>query len=215
MSNEAVIRKIQKLLALATSSNEHEAKLAMEMAEKLLINHNIDMQQVKGYSADYDKVDAFTGRRFTTESKFAGFILREFFFVEVINCRNRRTGVSTLTFVGEKTNLQVATYVYDFLTAKFQQLFKEYQRESKCSVKARQSYYIGLYKGLKFQLAEARAAAQNERGLVLVADPNLPEQVRNLMGATTTQTQTVSARDVAARQRGEEQGRALKIARAI
>jgi hypothetical protein len=40
-----LIKRIQKLLALAGSDNENEAKAAMDMANRLLLKHNISLQE--------------------------------------------------------------------------------------------------------------------------------------------------------------------------
>jgi hypothetical protein len=47
MTNEDVLAKVAKLLALSTSPNEHEAAAAMEKAHSLLADHNLSMSQVK------------------------------------------------------------------------------------------------------------------------------------------------------------------------
>jgi hypothetical protein len=46
MENEAVIRKIQKLLELAVNPNEAEASLAMARAQELLAKYNLDFAMV-------------------------------------------------------------------------------------------------------------------------------------------------------------------------
>ena len=43
---EKIQEKIQKLIALATSSNPHEAKLARDKAEELLTKHNLSMRDI-------------------------------------------------------------------------------------------------------------------------------------------------------------------------
>lgn len=48
MENDNIVRKIQKLLALAQSSNEAEANLAMARAQELLAEYNLELAAVKG-----------------------------------------------------------------------------------------------------------------------------------------------------------------------
>jgi len=45
--NKAVVERVQKLLALAESTNQHEADLAMERAHALMKEHNLTMSQVE------------------------------------------------------------------------------------------------------------------------------------------------------------------------
>lgn len=51
MENHEVLEKIKKLIALATSPNEHEAALAMEKASKLLEKHNLSMADLQSHKA--------------------------------------------------------------------------------------------------------------------------------------------------------------------
>ncbi|MDQ6805140.1 MAG: DUF2786 domain-containing protein [Actinomycetota bacterium] len=46
MSTENVIERVRKLLALAGSSNEHEAALAAEKAQELMLRHGLGLAQV-------------------------------------------------------------------------------------------------------------------------------------------------------------------------
>src|SRR5580700_1722926 len=46
VSTEYVIERVRKLLALAGSSNEHEAALAAEKAQELMLRHGFDLAQV-------------------------------------------------------------------------------------------------------------------------------------------------------------------------
>jgi len=45
---EAIIRKVEKLLALGTSSNEHEAASAVAKAQDLMEAYGLAMEQVTG-----------------------------------------------------------------------------------------------------------------------------------------------------------------------
>lgn len=102
MNHEELIKKIQKLLALATSPNENEAKLAATKAQELLTLHNLNMQQVEGAVFDYEELEVGERRkRAPMEHRFVAAILDRFFFVEVITTRNRKTGVS-FSLVGER-----------------------------------------------------------------------------------------------------------------
>src|SRR5579884_2145941 len=44
--DETIIEKIQKLLALSTSSNEHEAALALAKAQNMLLQYNLSLEEV-------------------------------------------------------------------------------------------------------------------------------------------------------------------------
>ncbi len=220
--NNAILAKIQKLLALATSPNEHEARAAAAKAEELLVGHNLDMQTVMSAELDYDKVNAFEGARMRVESKFINSIVTEFFFVKAISTRTKASRYSdrkasvSVCFIGEKTNVQVAIFIHDFLTRKFPECFAQFQKETGASAKSRQSYYLGLYRGLREQLEAARSKVESERSLVLVADPRLDKAVMNLVGKTVPgRAAKIDARDYEAIQAGIETGKKLNLARGL
>jgi len=50
MIDDKIKDKIKKLLALSTSSNEHEAALSLKMANDLLSKHNLEMKDLSGDS---------------------------------------------------------------------------------------------------------------------------------------------------------------------
>lgn len=52
-SMEQVVEKIQKLLALANSDNENEAKLASKKAHELMIKYNLSASEVEMINKEY------------------------------------------------------------------------------------------------------------------------------------------------------------------
>jgi hypothetical protein len=79
-----VLERVAKLLALAESSNEHEAQAAMSAAQKLLLKYNLDTAVPKGGRAyGFRHVGRATGRVSEAERLLAA-ILGEHFFVQVI-----------------------------------------------------------------------------------------------------------------------------------
>ncbi|BDE02465.1 DUF2786 domain-containing protein [Pasteurella multocida] len=51
-SNEKLLKKIKKLLALSKSNNPHEAAKALEMAQKLMAEHNVNSIDVEISESD-------------------------------------------------------------------------------------------------------------------------------------------------------------------
>lgn len=54
--DEKLVKKIQKLLALSESSNEHEAQSAMLKAQELLIKHKLSLKEVKEFKTYNDSI---------------------------------------------------------------------------------------------------------------------------------------------------------------
>lgn len=189
---DKVIDKIKKLLALATSPNEHEASLAAQRAHELLVKYNLDMQEVKDRPpSNYGEevVDKRTFRR--TEDKFINGILERHFFVQVYSFRQRgpfyRQNRSKSSWyethtvlVGTKANIEIASYIRAFLVDKFYQLWIDYKTRTKCAPREQQSYYAGLKAGLSDKLTVQKSKIENERGLVLKEDPELQAIIKNM-----------------------------------
>jgi len=221
--NKSVTEKIKKLLALATSSNEHEAKLAAAKANKLLIKYNLTMQDVD-FSEEKRNYEnkTFTAPKRSVEDKFIFVILNSHFFVDVVIGRgatyftksgNRRTEFK-YHFVGEEVNVEIAKYVHNFLTMKFKDLFNEFKKG--CDGKPdRRAYYAGLQAGLNEQLSATRKEVTEETGLVVVPDPGLEKFKFSEFGRLGSKQFSGYGNDAASREAGHEQGKKLKIARGL
>lgn len=174
MNKDQVIRKIEKLLALANSTNEHEARLAAERANVLLVKFNLSMQEL-GQDSVYKEKIVFRGRVRTNESMYITSILVEHFFVKIIRDVSGRGKDRELKWVlvGEESNVQIAEYVFGFLQHQFEQCWKQYKKETGATTKSRQAYYIGLHNGLNEQLKQKRKAVEQEMGLTVVPDAGL------------------------------------------
>lgn len=212
-----IIDKIKKLLALATSPNENEAKAAAAKAQSLLTHHNLDLQQVKDYVPEYELEQVTLLSKLTLEHKISASILREFFFVEVYSERQRRDGkaATSVKMFGTPENVEVGQYIYDFLVHKLAQLWKEYGKQNYVRGSSRNSFMMGFYYGLKEQLNQARQAAQTERGLVLVRDSRMQLELRNKVGHISRRTEKRGVADEQALEAGREQGKTVRIAKAI
>ncbi len=80
--DQKVLEKIQKLLALTSSSNEHEARLAAERASELLTKYNLTASQLPSTDNEYQKTEVARKRRLSPEDRYITGILCEYFFVE-------------------------------------------------------------------------------------------------------------------------------------
>lgn len=209
--NEAILSKIQKLLSLATSPNEHEAKLAAEKANEMLIRHNIKMQDIQQYESKYIRHDLAIQAKSETENKWVLSILKKHFFVEPVYSRDRRTKQTTIYLLGEETNIQVASYVYEYLMRQFYDLWREYKFQHDAPTNQKQSYYMGLYTGLNEQLSSRLEKVQTETGLILRRDPKLDEMVKDFKKSSFN----VNASDQKAIDQGYEAGKSIQIKRGI
>jgi hypothetical protein len=218
---DAIVLKIQKLLSLANSDNEHEARLAAEKASELLLRHNLSMAEVRRTSADYTKGVVRESSWTPTEEKYVLSLITAHFFVRGIREGTGRRGENgkrekRIVLLGTPTNVEIATYMYEFLMREFRLLWQAYKKANGAQEGSRASYYFGLYQGLHAQLDARRAAVQAETGLVVREDTALSAYLREQFGeARTARKQTVNARDAAALAAGTETGRQLNLRRGI
>lgn len=219
--DKILIEKVSKLLSLATSSNEHEARLATEKASELMIKHNISMQQVGELSdEEYESKDVFKGKVLPFEAHWAMMTVREHFFVEAIYRRARKPKYwggaqpATVYFIGTQTNVKVAEYVFDFLKKKFKELWKEYQRDNDAPHSSKGSYYAGLVVGLDQQLSLRRQTIEQDKAMVLVRDPKLDLMVDKFHGKTKETSMSYDT-DYDAMSAGQEDGRNIKIQKGL
>jgi hypothetical protein len=175
------LRRVQKLLALATSANRHEAEAAMAAANTLLLRYNLELPQggpPLGYGA----------RRLGTSAaalpldwKLVGAILAEFFFVECIwtttyNPRRDRHE-RVLEVMGSEANLEMAGYVHDFLHASTDRLWRLEHRALDLPGSRKREYTAGVLLGFRDKLRQERKR-NAEVGLVWLGDADLHRFVR-------------------------------------
>lgn len=157
------ITRINKLLSLATSANEHEAALAMEKASQLMARYNL--RQI-----EEDDQSAFTTRIINTrcqrlegwQRKICAILLR-FFHVKVVLSSlydpMDDTHHKTIELFGRRENVIIAEYCHTFLAAKIASLWRQNRgRMGGKGLRARNSYYLGLLQGFYDKLNSRESA---------------------------------------------------------
>ena len=169
-----VLRRIRRLLALADSPNLHEAEAAMNEARRLMLLHNVDAAAAAcadGYG--YRHVGPVKARSEIGERILAG-ILGRHFFVSVIWIPSYRAEICRRGYVlelcGTPANLEVAEYVYAFLTDTARRLWREHKRALGIrSEQDRRRYCAGVMTGFDEKLRAGERVSQSQ-GLVRHAD---------------------------------------------
>lgn len=177
---DRVLARIAKLLALAESPSQHEAETAMKVAQRLMLKYNLEQAALPRAPDDrhysFRTLGKPTGRVSEAERTIA-LVLREHFFVEVIwvpvwrPLENKRGSV--LEISGTPANLDMASYVYAFLTHAGERLWREHKRAQRIGGdRDRRSYVAGVMSGFYAKL-EAEKKAQQREGLVWLGDAEL------------------------------------------
>lgn len=208
---EKIIEKIQKLLRLSESSNQHEAERAATKAQELMLKHNIEMRQVENHDSEYVNKTTDKFKREPQGMKYVNAILTKYFFVQIV--RSKRHDGNYDNIVGEKGNVDTALYVRDFLKNTFKKLWDEYRKETGAGARSRESFYYGIYNGLVDKLEAQKQETEAKYDLVLVDDPKAEEKVRELFGKLRSGgRRRVNNRDSQAFGAGKAQGQSLNIA---
>jgi hypothetical protein len=231
VSESRIVEKVRKLLALANSENEHEARAAAERAQRLMTKHNLDMQSV-GYKDEGITEEAFAEADYLFHPRqyFVIWVVQEHFNVSCFQNREvdvdratgrarrdgqgRRRFLKRMVFVGRQSNVAVAKDVYSFLDDSFKRLWAAYMRETGTTTGGQKSFFSGLQAGLDIQLGSARKQVEQENALVLVPDADL-DAYMDAKKLSKGNALAGSRHDAAAYKRGVEEGKKLKIRRSV
>ncbi len=177
-----VLRRIRKLLALAQSPNEHEARLAAARAQRLMLEHNLE-QGDAGVALPYlSRQLGPVRRRFQAHEKMLAGLLGEHFFVVCIwmNGFDVQRGMSGryLEISGTSDNLDMASFVHGFLLETGERLWREHKRSQGILGDAeRRRFLAGVVYGFGEQL-RGQARQNQEEGLIWLGDPRLEDYYR-------------------------------------
>ncbi len=141
-----ILNKIQKLLALSTSSNEHEAELAMVKSQQLLLKYNLDARYISTNEEEYFVLKRVMKRKREDAKMRAISKILETFFVNIV--LNRTSEFTYLEIVGTEVNVEIAEYVCSVLEIEFDNLWNHAQLTSKLhGTIAKNSFFLGISKG--------------------------------------------------------------------
>jgi hypothetical protein len=213
-----VLERIAKLLALAESSNEHEAQAAMSAAQRLMLKHNIEAA-VSGSQAVhcFRHLGKPTGRVSEHERRLA-MLLDEHFFVQVIwvpvwRVAEAKRG-SVLEACGSRDNVELAAYVYDFLMYTAERLYKDDRKRRRDRTHgARRKFLAGVISGFHERLTRERKRSESE-GLVWVGDAEVKAYFRRRHPHVRWARHAVSSSGEAYA-RGQTAGRSIVLHRGV
>ena len=163
---ERQIRRVEKLLSLANSSNPNEASLAMERARELSIQYQIDMQkETRNYT--YVLINHKKKTMPGHQSSIASILCTHFY----IDCVSRsqydaetREHYKVLELLGSVENVAIAEYVYWYLWRELPLLWDVYAKDPKTGAQkrraSRRSFYLGVLNGFHDKLSREKAAAE-------------------------------------------------------
>lgn len=180
-TRDHVLERVAKLLALAESSNEHEAQAAMSAAQRLMLKHNLEgLVERRETYYEFRHLGEPSGRIPECERMLAS-ILADHFFVEVIwvpvwrPLEGKRGSV--LEVCGTRANLELAEYVRAFVMQTGERLWREYRGARRVPARERQRFLAGVVTGFRDKL-EREQKKNRAAGLVWQGDGALHDYLR-------------------------------------
>ena len=178
-TRDDIVETIQKLLALATSTNEHEASLAMEKAQALLLKHNLSMAEVEPLGGDSppigtESVSVHTRASNTWLYRLAIGIAANNFCRSLVGRASLEDGnprtARRLVFVGREVNVRVCCELLGWIVPQCEKWGRREKRLSGNNSGFRNEYMMGLTDGLVQRLEQYRREqeAQNVQVTAMV-----------------------------------------------
>lgn len=229
---ERMLDKVRKLLALATSTNEHEAVLAMNRVREIYAKYNLEKISGPKKNQFVHLIIEKKSKRLSIYDRHIISILVGHFFVQVITGTvyksnlGRRT--SCIEIIGARESVLMAEYVYHFLYQQLEHLVtvsvKNQQLEN--SHFAKKSYKLGLLTGFADKLVEMEnfenrssdQEVQNVIGkalLVFKKDPALKNYIKQIYPKLTTTYSGNSQIEDSAFNAGKTDGRKINLRKSM
>jgi len=213
-----LLRRAEKLLALAESANEHEAALAMQRVRELYARHNLEHMRRRMPRAYINKIVSTGRRRLDFLDMRIGGLLERHFFVRVVLTRdydaNTLSEVRALDIIGSRENVELAEYVFHFLRHKAEALWQAHRKATRAPARNRADFLGGLLAGLGEKLA-APVLTSEETDLIRTDDPALLDHRDYLYPSLRTCSSRAGGFDADAWHSGRAEGRNITIHRGV
>lgn len=211
LKTEKLLERLKKLLALSSSDNPHERELATLKANQLLLEHNLSMTKLHDSMDDevvYVKRVLEASRK---QAKHVAIyeILKTFFVSPVFN---HGSGIFYLEVIGDKTSVELAEYVANFLNHELEHLWKITKKNNPHFKKlsAKNSFFRGISQGYIERIESQKKTMANSSDLVLI-EKNLARQLQSVYSRIGHSSLSGGSEHSGARAAGVESGKKLNI----
>ncbi len=221
------LAKVEKLLALGRSPNEHEAALAMRKANELIARHNLSLDaDGEAPKRRYRRaVIDCGGRRIHGWQRAIGGILTNFFYVALVMANTYDPRLNerhrAIELFGRAENVAVAEYCFHFLERELARLWQLRRQTGQArGLAGKNSYYLGVLNGFRQKLqaqqqtSSLKTDGQQEMStsaLVVTGDLGLREFISQTYPRVQRYHGAGSRIDQAAYRHGEQDGGTLVL----
>lgn len=223
----SLLRRVDKLLNLAQSSNEHESALAMMRVRELHLKYNFrNFQFSENRYRDYETKTIHLGKKRVSRVETALFsLLNEHYMVRVVfgdlydALHDARYKIVEL--VGRKASILMAEHVYFFLKQTIERLWKEFFAYSKDAA-LRASYQLGIIRGFDSKLRQMNltmekglADLKQVKSLMIMADRDLEKYLLQKFPRLASRYAGRSRLDAQAYSQGISVGKLITVSKPI
>ena len=221
-SEDRILIRVKKLMALAESPNQHEAEAAMAKAHNLIAKYSLDLLDRE---EKRDFISIFIGRpalRHFSEDYFLAHLLQDFYFVQGIWISSyvpeKRKMGRVLEVSGTVPNAKMASYVHDFVKRFIHSQWAEYNKDKGLNRYRLTDFAVGIIEGFRSKI-EAQQGEKGKEGVLLTLirrqDPLLKEYLAYRYPRTAMVKTGAGRQDGRVRKDGKRIGKKLVISKGI
>ncbi len=218
-----ILRKVEKLLALAQSQNENEAYLAMEKVQELFTKYNLEKARDNGLENYCRLIIDTDKKRIEKTTAMIASILNDHYFVRVVFSSTFHTktceSTKTVEIMGTRENVLMSEYVFHFLHNAIHSLWLQYQENFGHSIKTRRSYQTGLLTGFREKLEgishRSPSNSHDEKSLMKIFHHELDSYVQTVFPKLTTRSHGSGAVDSDSFWAGKQDGGSIVIHKGV
>ncbi len=211
---EAVIRRVKKLLALSSSDNPHEARIATLKANQILLTHNIRLLENAGVDEGeqiYMK-RVLEVRRNSAKLMSIGKILESFLVSPVFS---HRDGSVYLEVTGDRANVEIAEHVASFLERSLESMWIEARSKGLGGIRDKNSFMMGVAEGYLAKIKKTKSECTPTESLAMIALESRLKQRLALVYPRLNSTRTRGFFSRRSFGEGKEAGKRLSIKKGI
>lgn len=220
VEHSPIIEKIKKLLALANSSNEHEAALAAGHAQRLLSEHNLALSDIESaHRPDKaDRVETAASKSLPKWMRHLSAGVSSAFDCQAIH----HPAAGKMTFIGVGADVRIAVYTFTYLERTLRKLCGVYMKQHVSSTIAdrhrelmRHSYYLGAVSIINARLMKQKEQTPVTPGALVPVKEGLIRQAMSEIGNVRTMHSRRSYISADAYSRGQLDGGEVGIRHGI
>lgn len=193
--------KVRKLLALAESPNEFEAKAALLKAKELMAEHKLTAEELEDHKKR-DVKDLRTGYTYTMRGEWwlgsLAVIIAENYCCKCVNLKANGAQKREIKFIGLDEDVDLCFAVFEYAVKSVRGLIKQHckplrKKYTNADVKiAGQSFGYGFVDGVKRAFEEQKKQKEEGWGLVMI----IPQEVNDYYDGLSVRRMRSSARTI-------------------